>query len=155
MPGAGTGSEFLVNAPGGGVIQFTPGGSISTIVEPGAAGIGAAGSAAGGTGSGMTGAALGAGAAYQGGKMLSGLLSGGSPGGPNIPAAFPVGGALPGGPTPAQLGAIASEKHPGLAPWYGMRQKGQTPPGGIAEPTGGSQEAMAMMMQNPAMWMRG
>lgn len=107
------------------------------------------GSAGAGGASSMTGPSLGAAGAYQLSKMLG---SSGAPGMPSTPAAFPIGGAMPGGPSPQQIGALASEKHPGLAPWYGMRQKGQMPPGGLAEPA--NAEAMNTMFQNPQMWAR-
>ena len=92
---------------------------------------------------GSTGAALGASAGSQLAKMLP---SGGGAAG--TPSAFPQGGAFPGGPSPSQLSAIASEKHPGLAPWYRLRQQGQMPPGGIAE------NSMNAIAQNPQMWSR-
>ena len=97
----------------------------------------------GGNNSALMGASMGA-------SALSKMLFPQGGGVPGVPSAFPQGGAMPGGPSPQQLSAIASEKHPGLAPWYGMKQKGQMPPGGIAE----SNEALATMTQNPSMWMR-
>lgn len=139
---------YLVKTAAG-VSEMTAGQAAAAGIPSFTAGGLAGGALAGAGGGGGTGALMGAGAGGTAAQLAQALTA--QPG-MNIPSAFPTGGALPGGPTPAQLGAVASEKHPGLAPWYAMRQRGQQPPGGIAEP--GSTAALGIMNQNPNLWMQ-